>query len=68
MRHMILLRHSCILADHVVALGTVMQECLSIGLISEDASPSLILPWKHNRFVAVIMIDRYIRFHINDSG
>ena len=55
MQHLLLLRHSCLLAKHTVALGTVvlMQILLGYFVVAQDTGPCLLSPRNPDRFLAV---------------
>ena len=55
MQHILSLRHSCLLAKHAIALGTVIIRHLSVGSFvgAQDTSPSLFLPRDPDASVAV---------------
>ena len=52
----------------MVALSTVMIWHFSVGLIVEDTSTRLLLPWNHNGLVAVIMRGRCSICNMIDLG
>ena len=68
MRHILLIRHHCLLANHTVALVTLMLGRHYIGLIAEETSPCPLLPWNPNGFVVVIMRDLSCRCNIIGLG
>ena len=71
-RHIISLRHSCLLANHTVALGTVMLRHLVVGSFvgAQETMPKsfLLILWDPEGYVAVIYISRSIRGDIPDLG
>ena len=68
MRHILLLRHSCLLANNATDLGTVMLRRLVVGsfFVADDTSPCLLPPRDYNGSVAVIMIGPSSRKSILD--
>ena len=68
MRHILLLRHSCLLANNATDLGTVMLRQIVVGsfFVVEDTSTCLLPPRDYNESVAVIMRGPYSRKHILD--
>ena len=72
MQHIVLLRHSCLLENHVVALGTVMLRRIVVGYFvgEQDTIPKscLILPRDPDESVSVRYKGRSSRGNIIDMG
>ena len=70
MIHILSPRHYCLLANHAMALITVMLVRLLVGsfIVAEDTIPCLLIPRDPNGFVAVRMRGRSSRSNILDLG
>ena len=70
MRHILPLRHSCLLAKHAVAMVTMVLMRIFWGSLvaAQDISPCLILPRNPGRLVAVKYSGRSIRGYLLDLG
>ena len=67
-RHILLLRHYCLIAKHSITLCPGLPGRLFVGLIAEANSPSLLLPRKPNRFVAIRIRGLSSRCNFIDLG
>ena len=68
MRNIISLRHSCLIENNAVVMGTVMLGRLSIGDYVEDTSTILLLPCNPYRFVATRTRVRSSSCYLLDLG